>query len=56
MLAFWRLTRHNELVIVRTAGVSVWQFLMPAALVALLIGIVAVTIFNPTCFAGRGGV
>ncbi len=47
MLAFWRLTRHNELVIVRTAGVSVWQFLMPAALVALLIGIVAVTIFNP---------
>jgi lipopolysaccharide export system permease protein len=47
MLAFWRLTRHNELVIVRTAGISVWQFLMPAVLVALLIGIVAVTIFNP---------
>jgi lipopolysaccharide export system permease protein len=47
MLAFWRLTRNNELVIVRAAGVSVWQFLTPAVLVALLIGIVAVTIFNP---------
>jgi lipopolysaccharide export system permease protein len=47
MFAFWWLTRHNELVVARAAGVSVWQFLTPAVLVALLIGIVAVTIFNP---------
>src|SRR5262249_20287083 len=47
MLAFWRLTRNNELVVARAAGVSVWQFLMPALLVALLTGIVAVTVFNP---------
>ncbi|HWB50146.1 MAG TPA: LPS export ABC transporter permease LptG [Stellaceae bacterium] len=47
MLAFWRLTRNNELVVARAAGVSVWQFLTPALLVALLTGIVAVTIFNP---------
>lgn len=47
MLAFWRLTRNHELVIARAAGVSVWQFLTPALLVALLIGIIAVTIFNP---------
>ena len=47
MLAFWRLTRNNELVVARAAGVSVWQFLTPAVLVALLTGIVAVTIFNP---------
>ena len=47
MLAFWRLTRSNELVIARAAGVSVWQFLTPAALVALLAGVVAVTVFNP---------
>ena len=47
MFAFWRLTRSNELVIVRAAGVSVWQFLAPAMLAALMIGIVAVTIFNP---------
>jgi len=47
MLAFWRLTRSNELVVARAAGVSVWQFLAPAVLVAVLIGAVAVTVFNP---------
>jgi lipopolysaccharide export system permease protein len=47
LLAFWRLTRNNELVIARAAGVSVWQFLTPAVLVALVIGVVAVTVFNP---------
>jgi lipopolysaccharide export system permease protein len=47
MLAFWRLTRANELVVARAAGVSVWQFLTPAVLVALLVGILAVTVFNP---------
>ena len=31
MMAFWRLTRSNELVVARAAGVSVWQFLTPAA-------------------------
>ena len=36
MLAFWRLTRNNELVVARAAGVSVWQFLTPAVLVALV--------------------
>src|ERR1700745_3984706 len=47
MLAFWRLTRNNELVIARAAGVSVWQFLTPALVVAVLIGISAVAIFTP---------
>ena len=47
MLAFWRLTRNNELVTARAAGVSVWQFLSPAIVVAFLIGLIAVTIFNP---------
>jgi lipopolysaccharide export system permease protein len=47
MLAFWRLTRSNELVVARAAGVSVWGFLTPAVLVALLIGVAAVTLFNP---------
>jgi lipopolysaccharide export system permease protein len=47
MLAFWRLTRNNELIVARAAGVSVWQFLTPAVLVALLVGILAVTVFNP---------
>jgi lipopolysaccharide export system permease protein len=47
MLAFWRLTRSNELVVARAAGVSVWQFLLPAELFALTVGVFAVTIFNP---------
>ena len=51
MLAFWRLTRSNELIVARAAGISVWQFLTPAVLVALLIGIVAVTIYNPIASA-----
>jgi lipopolysaccharide export system permease protein len=51
MLAFWRLTRSNELVVARAAGVSVWQFLMPAELFALVIGVLAVTVFNPIASA-----
>jgi lipopolysaccharide export system permease protein len=47
MLAFWRLTRSNELVVARAAGISVWQFLAPAVIVALFVGVVAVTVFNP---------
>ncbi|HMI13914.1 MAG TPA: LptF/LptG family permease, partial [Bradyrhizobium sp.] len=51
MLVFWRLTRSNELVVARAAGVSVWGFLAPAILVALLVGVVAVTVFNPIASA-----
>jgi lipopolysaccharide export system permease protein len=47
MLAFWRLTRSNELIVARAAGLSVWQFLTPAVLVALVVGTLAVTVFNP---------
>jgi lipopolysaccharide export system permease protein len=47
MLAFWRLTRSNELIVARASGISVWQFLTPAVIVALFVGVFAVTIFNP---------
>jgi lipopolysaccharide export system permease protein len=47
MMAFWRLTRSNELVVARAAGISVWGFLAPAILVALAIGVFAITVFNP---------
>ncbi len=47
MIAFWRMTRSNELVVARAAGVSVWQFLAPAVVCALVIGVAAVTVFNP---------
>ena len=47
MLTLSRLTRSHELVVARAAGVSVWQFLMPGLVIALLIGAFMVTVFNP---------
>ena len=47
MMAFWRMTRSNELVVARAAGVSVWQFLTPPLAGALFVGIFIVTVFNP---------
>ncbi len=41
------LTRSHELVVARSAGVSVWQFLAPAAAIALTVGLFAITVFNP---------
>ena len=55
MLVFWRLTRTNELVATRAAGISAWAFLAPAVLMALLIGMVAVMLFNPVASVMEAG-
>lgn len=47
MFAFWRLNRSHELVVVRSAGVSVWQFLFPVIGCTLLVGIIELTLFGP---------
>ena len=47
MFAFARLTRTHELVVARAAGVSVWQFMMPAFLITFALGAFVVTVFNP---------
>ncbi len=47
MFTFWQLTRRYELIVVRAAGFSVWQFLAPIIGVALLIGALQITIINP---------
>jgi lipopolysaccharide export system permease protein len=47
MATFVDLTRKLELVVARASGVSVWQFLLPPACVALAIGVVSVTLYNP---------
>ena len=47
MFTFWRLTRSQELIIARAAGVSAWQFLAPALIVTLIFGCVNVTLINP---------
>jgi lipopolysaccharide export system permease protein len=47
MLTFWQLTRRHELVIVRSAGLSVWQFITPILLTVFFIGVVKITLINP---------
>jgi lipopolysaccharide export system permease protein len=47
MSCYLNLSRRLELVIARAAGMSAWQFISPALIVAILIGIVATTIYNP---------
>ena len=47
ILTYFRLTRNHELVVIRSAGVSVWQFMLPALLVVVMIGVVKVTLLNP---------
>lgn len=51
MALFWSMTRANELVIVRAAGVSMWQVQTPLILGALLLGALAVTALNPLAAA-----
>jgi lipopolysaccharide export system permease protein len=47
MASFLSLSRRNELVIARSAGVSAWQFVLPAVMLAILLGALATTIYNP---------
>jgi lipopolysaccharide export system permease protein len=47
MFTFWQLTRRHELIVVRAAGFSVWQFLAPVAGVAMAFGILQVVAINP---------
>ena len=47
MVALGKLTRNSELVVMRAAGVSVWQFLMPGIIMSLVMGIFFVTLMNP---------
>jgi lipopolysaccharide export system permease protein len=51
---FWRLNRSNELVVIRTGGVSAWQFLKPALVVAGVWGVLQVALFNPFAAAMYG--
>lgn len=47
MSCYLNLSRRLELVIARSAGMSAWQFITPALMVAFMIGVVATTIYNP---------
>ncbi len=47
LACFWRLTRSNELVVTRAAGISVWQALLPVLGVSLIVGSITVAVLNP---------
>lgn len=47
MSCYLSLSRRLELVVSRAAGMSAWQFIAPAIFVALGVGVVATTIYNP---------
>jgi lipopolysaccharide export system permease protein len=46
-------SRKSELAVMRAGGLSVWQFLRPGMLVALLLGIFAILVYNPMAATAR---
>jgi lipopolysaccharide export system permease protein len=51
--ALLSLNRRSELTVMRSAGMSVWQFLRPGLVVTFLFGVMAVGLFNPLAAAAR---
>ena len=47
MSCYLSLSRRNELVVARAAGVSAWQFTAPAVAIALLLGVLTTLVYNP---------
>lgn len=51
MMCYLNLSRRLELVVARSAGMSAWQFVTPAVVVALGIGVFATMVYNPVAAA-----
>jgi lipopolysaccharide export system permease protein len=49
-----QLTRTGEFAVMRSGGMSVWQFLRPGIVVAFLFGLAAATVYNPLAASARG--
>jgi lipopolysaccharide export system permease protein len=47
MYCYLNLSRRLELVVARSAGVSAWQFVAPSIVLAVIIGVIATTLYNP---------
>jgi lipopolysaccharide export system permease protein len=47
MVCYLNLSRRLELVVARAAGLSAWQFIGPAVVIALLLGAATTAIYNP---------
>src|SRR6478672_2307208 len=53
MACYLGLSRRNELVVARSAGMSAWQFVAPALIVAFALGIIGTAVYNPMSAAMR---
>jgi lipopolysaccharide export system permease protein len=53
MSCYLNLSRRLELVVARAAGMSAWQFVAPALVIAILMGVVVTTVYNPLSAALR---
>jgi lipopolysaccharide export system permease protein len=51
MSCYLTLSRRNELVVARAAGISAWEFTAPAVAVAFVLGVIATTVYNPVSAA-----
>ena len=47
LFSFWQLSKRSELVVLRAAGISAWQFLKPIFMVGFAAGLIMTTLFNP---------
>lgn len=50
---FINLARSSELAVMRAGGMSAWQFLRPGMIVALVLGLFAITVYNPLSAKAR---
>ena len=46
-------SRKSELTIMRASGMSIWQFIWPGIVVAFVLGVFAVTVYNPAAAKSR---
>jgi lipopolysaccharide export system permease protein len=53
IVALLSLNRRSEITVMRSAGMSVWQFLRPGVVVTFILGVLAVTLFNPLAASAR---
>lgn len=44
---FWQLNRRSELAVLRSAGLSIWSLIAPAALVAAVFGLLTIALLDP---------
>lgn len=54
LFAYVRLNRRSELIALRAAGVSAWRFVLPAAGMAVVMGVLAVAVLSPLASTADG--